>query len=116
MRRKRRTVVHLGRRGNSNCCPRKSLENGDCQRRTLQSPLERRVAPMSKVATKLTMTSMRSWDGAPHGTPVSLSWAAVGISSGIVGDPRAPDTSQRAWSHGAARGFECVKIHMQIDM
>jgi hypothetical protein len=67
------------------------MVNDDCaekvgrQRQTLPWPLERRVAPTSKVATKVTTISTRLWDAAPIGAPASLSWAAAGVSSRFLG-------------------------------
>jgi hypothetical protein len=89
MRRQRRAVVHVGQRACSELLHKERSKNGSGQRQTLTLPLERRVAPLSMVDTKLTTTSTRLWDAAPLGVAASLSWAAVSFSSGIVGDARA---------------------------
>ena len=84
----RHAVVHVERRRDSELVREARSKKVGCRRRTLLSPLELRIAPMSMVATKVTTISTRLWDGELLGAPVSLSWAVVVGSSGIVGDPR----------------------------
>ena len=88
MRAQRHAVVHVERRRDSELVREARSKKVGCRRRTLLSPLELRIAPMSMVATKVATISTRLWDGELLGAPVSLSWAVVVGSSGIVGDPR----------------------------
>jgi hypothetical protein len=55
----RRTIVHIGRRLGSGLVQEERSKKGSCRRRTLLSPLERRVASMRKVATKFITRSTR---------------------------------------------------------